>query len=93
MTQATDFGLWKATAPERPAYGCFPTMWSKTMGPDHGERLLSFPGNSPDPVFQLIETHGIECEAVRSGTLHCARLPGGFHDLQKREEPWGRATR
>ena len=68
----------------------FPDDVVKTMGPDYGERLLTILGNSPDLVFQLIEKHGIECEAMRPGTLHCAHSPAGFRALQKREEQWGR---
>jgi glycine/D-amino acid oxidase-like deaminating enzyme len=68
----------------------FPDDVVKTMGPDDGERLLTILGDSPDLVFQLIEKHGIQCEAVRRGTLHCAHSPAGFRALQKREAQWGR---
>ena len=68
----------------------FPDDVVKTMGPEYGERLLTTLGNSPDLVFQLIEQHGIQCEALRNGTLHCAHSRGGLRALQKREEQWGR---
>lgn len=68
----------------------FPDDVVKTLGPDYGERLLTTLGDSPDLVFRLIEQHGIQCEAVRRGTLHCAHSPGGFRALQQREEQWGR---
>lgn len=56
--------------------------------PHHGKRLVSVLGRSPDLVFGLIEKHGIECEAIRNGTLHCAHSPGGYRALQKREAQW-----
>ncbi|NOX99016.1 MAG: FAD-binding oxidoreductase [Verrucomicrobia bacterium] len=62
----------------------------KIMGPEYGERVLEVLGASPDLVFELINKHGIECEAVREGTLHCAHSPAGYKALQKREEQWQR---
>ena len=38
----------------------------------------------PDLVFELIQKHGIACEAVRNGTLHCAHAPSGLRTLKKR---------
>ena len=35
-------------------------------------------------MFALIEAHGIDCEPVRGGTLHCAHSASGFRDLQTR---------
>ncbi|MEJ2640573.1 MAG: FAD-binding oxidoreductase [Desulfosarcinaceae bacterium] len=62
----------------------------RILGQTYGERLLSVLGASPDLVFDLIEEHGIACEAVRNGTLHCAHSPGGFKELQQREAQWKR---
>jgi len=60
----------------------------KIIGPKYGERLIEELGNSPDLVFDLIKKHGIECEAIRKGTLHCAHSPGGFKALKQRESQW-----
>ncbi|MBW2594298.1 MAG: FAD-binding oxidoreductase, partial [Deltaproteobacteria bacterium] len=60
----------------------------KIIGPEYGERLIETLGNSPDLVFDLIEKHGIACEATRKGTLHCAHSPGGFKALKQRESQW-----
>ncbi len=60
----------------------------KIIGPEYGERLIEELGNSPDLVFDLIEKHGIECEAIQKGTLHCAHSPGGFKALKQRESQW-----
>ncbi|MEJ2041271.1 MAG: FAD-binding oxidoreductase, partial [Desulfosarcinaceae bacterium] len=68
----------------------FPDDVARTMGPEYGERLLSILGDSPELVFALVEKHGIQCEAVRQGTLHCAHSRGGFRALRMREDQWGR---
>ena len=62
----------------------------RIVGKAHGERLLEVLGASPDLVFGLIEKHGIECEAVHKGTLHCAHSPAGFRALEQREAQWKR---
>ncbi len=62
----------------------------RIMGRPYGEHLIEVLGASPDLVFGLIEKHGIQCEAVRKGTLHCASSPGGFRALQEREAQWKR---
>jgi glycine/D-amino acid oxidase-like deaminating enzyme len=60
----------------------------KAAGVDYGERINSVLGRSPELVFELIEKHGIECEAQHKGTLHCAHSRGGFAYLKKREAQW-----
>ena len=60
----------------------------KLAGPEYGEKLLAVLGDSPDLVFQLIEEHKIECEALRNGTLHCADSKSGYKALQQREAQW-----
>ena len=65
-----------------------PDIVEKTLGPRHGRALIDRLGKSPDLVFELIETHNIQCEAVRTGTLHCAHSPGGYRALQQREAQW-----
>lgn len=54
------------------------------LGPKAGRRLSQILGEAPDLVYGLIETHGIKCEPVRNGTLHCAHAPAGLKDLQNR---------
>ncbi|MBP2315912.1 NAD(P)/FAD-dependent oxidoreductase [Azospirillum soli] len=58
------------------------------LGDTHGPRLLDLLGNGPSVVFDLIERHGIACEAERQGTLHCAVGPKGFKELQERARQW-----
>lgn len=58
------------------------------LGTDYGDRLLKLLGNAPDLVFELIEKHGIECEAVRTGTLHCGVGAKGVKELEQRAWQW-----
>ncbi len=56
------------------------------LGASAGGRLNADLAAAPDLVFSLIETHGIECEVVRNGTLHCAHSEAGLADLKSRYE-------
>jgi glycine/D-amino acid oxidase-like deaminating enzyme len=47
----------------------------KSYGAELGARMLSFAGSAPDVVFNLIERHGIACEAQRAGMLRAATHP------------------
>jgi glycine/D-amino acid oxidase-like deaminating enzyme len=58
------------------------------LGREHGERLLAILGDAPSVVFDLIREHGIDCEAERAGTLHCAPDRKGLEDLGERERQW-----
>ncbi len=60
----------------------------RIAGKVYGEKLLDVLGKSPHLVFGLIEKHGIQCEAIRTGTLHCADSRKGYKALQQREEQW-----
>ncbi|MEW6341829.1 MAG: FAD-binding oxidoreductase [Pseudomonadota bacterium] len=73
-----------------------PGMWVKpddicsVLGLEAGERLIDVLGAAPRLVFDLIERHGIECEAVHKGTLHCAVGSSGLEEIRDREEQWRR---
>ncbi|WP_291737489.1 FAD-binding oxidoreductase, partial [Leisingera sp. F5] len=54
------------------------------MGSGPGRRLLSALAAGPEQVFSRIQTHAIDCDPVRNGTLHCAHSAGGFRELQNR---------
>jgi glycine/D-amino acid oxidase-like deaminating enzyme len=58
------------------------------LGEPRGRRLLAQLGEAPALVFDLIERHGIECEAVRAGTLHCAVGEAGCRDIGLRARQW-----
>jgi len=60
------------------------------LGKDYGGRLLDLLGNAPRTVFDLVEKHGIDCEAMPVGTLHCAVGRAGLDELAARAAQWGR---
>lgn len=61
-----------------------------TLGAEVGNRLLTELGEGPGLVYQLIEKHGMECEAVRAGTLHLAVGEEGVKDIKSRAAQWQR---
>ena len=65
-----------------------PSDLRRTLGAPYGDRLLENLGNAPSLVFDLIDRYGIECEALRHGTLHCAVGGGGFRDIETRYREW-----
>lgn len=54
------------------------------LGAKAGDRLIALLGAAPSEVFDLINQHGIACDPVRNGTLHCAHSLTGARDLQTR---------
>ncbi len=54
------------------------------MGEAAAHRLMGPLGEGPEKVFGLIKRHGIECESVQNGTLHCAHSPAGFREIETR---------
>lgn len=67
-----------------------PDELPKRLGATYGQRLLHTLGNAPSLVFDLVAKHGIECEAVRHGTLHCAAGASGLTGLRERAAQWER---
>lgn len=61
-----------------------PDQVEAALGQEAGQRLNAALGAGPGQVFGLIARHGIACEAVQNGTLHCAHAPKGMADLQAR---------
>ena len=61
----------------------------KRLGADYGERLLKLLGNGPSEVETRVNKHGIDCEFVRNGTLHCAIGPPGLAKIEERCAQWG----
>lgn len=58
------------------------------LGPLHGGRLLELLGSGPSLVYDIIERHGIDCEPVRRGTLHCAVGASGLANITERARQW-----
>jgi len=67
-----------------------PAALPRRLGATHGERLLRLLGDAPSLVFELVARHGIACEALRHGTLHCAVGASGLAGLRTRAEQWQR---
>ena len=65
-----------------------PTDVIRTLGTTYGERLVTLLSDAPSLVFDLIERHGIDCEATRTGTLHCAVGRRGLRQLEARAAQW-----
>jgi glycine/D-amino acid oxidase-like deaminating enzyme len=59
------------------------------LGSDYGERLLKLLGGGPAEVYAMVEKHGIDCELVRNGTLHCAIGGSGLAKIEERAQQWG----
>ncbi|WP_299202453.1 FAD-binding oxidoreductase [uncultured Amphritea sp.] len=57
-----------------------------TLGSTCGQRLNTQLAAAPDLVFSLIERFGIECEAVRNGTLHLSHSGLGDRALITRAQ-------
>ncbi len=54
------------------------------LGDAAGAQFNAALAGAPDLVFGLSEAHGIACEPVRAGTLHCAHAPSGLEELRRR---------
>ncbi|MDX7953669.1 FAD-binding oxidoreductase [Lichenihabitans sp. Uapishka_5] len=65
-----------------------PDDLSGALGEPYGSRLLAALGDGPRVVFDLVERHGIACEAERQGTLHCAVGQKGSRELAERARQW-----
>lgn len=65
-----------------------PDELPRVLGPKYGERLLAQLGNAPSAVFDLIDRFAIQCEATRSGTLHCAVGRSGVREIAERARQW-----
>lgn len=67
-----------------------PEALPQRLGDVHGARLLRLLGDAPSLVFDLVARHGMACEALRHGTLHCAVGAPGLAGLRTRCEQWQR---
>lgn len=65
-----------------------PETVAATLGPVHGERLISLLGGAPAEVWALISRHAIACEANPVGTLHVAPDARGLAELEERARQW-----
>jgi glycine/D-amino acid oxidase-like deaminating enzyme len=59
------------------------------LGADYGDRLLTLLGGGPSEVEVLVTKHGLDCEFVHNGTLHCATGQAGVAKIEERCAQWG----
>lgn len=60
------------------------------FGAEAGEHLVRVAGGAPDTVFDLIERHGIDCEARRCGWIQPAFAAADIGTITHRAEQWQR---
>src|SRR3546814_6541266 len=60
-----------------------PDTLVETLGEARGETLLELLGGAPGLVFDLIEKHGIACEAVHRGTLRSEEHTSELQSLMR----------
>lgn len=60
----------------------------RKFGAERGRRILEFTGSFADTVFDLIERHGIECDARRSGWIQGAHSAKSLETLASWSESW-----
>ena len=58
------------------------------LGAERGERLIGFAAGSADLVFNLIERHGIACDAVQNGWIQAAHSQAALGTIQSRARQW-----
>ena len=61
-------------------------------GPTFGPRVVALAGEAPSLVFDLIERHGIECDADRTGWIQPAHDEASLARQARRVEQWRRHT-
>lgn len=65
-----------------------PEAVMSTLPAPWGDRLLSELGAGPARVFDLVRRHGMDCQAVPNGTLHCAVGQAGWDEISARAAQW-----
>ena len=58
------------------------------LGAERGERLIGFAAGSADLVFNLIQHHGIVCDAVQNGWIQAAHSQAAREKIQSRARQW-----
>ena len=67
-----------------------PSELPAQLGDNYGSRLLKQLGDAPSLVFQLVDEYRIDCQPMRSGTLHCAVGARGMAEIEERARQWQR---
>ena len=67
-----------------------PDTVEQDFGSDLGARMVALSGNAPNVVFDLIQRHQIECQALQSGTLRAAISPRDAAGIRTTAAQWER---
>lgn len=67
-----------------------PDQVVRDFGGDLGGRMVALSGNAPNVVFQLIQRHQMECQALQSGTLRAAAHVRDAAGIRSTEAQWAR---
>ena len=65
-----------------------PSEMRAKYGEERGRRLTKTVGGTADLVFDLIQRHGIDCDAARNGWIQGAPGPKGLAEVRNRAEEW-----
>ncbi|MEM9498524.1 MAG: FAD-binding oxidoreductase [Pseudomonadota bacterium] len=65
-----------------------PSVVVRKFGQETAERMLALTGNAADLVFDLIQRHSIECDAIRPGWLRAAHTEKTLRDLHQLAREW-----
>lgn len=65
-----------------------PSEMRAKYGDERGRRLTKTVGATADLVFELIQRHGIECDANRNGWIQGASGPKGLAEVRSKAEEW-----
>lgn len=67
-----------------------PDVVEQDFGSDLGCRMVALSGNAPNTVFELIQRHQIDCQALQSGTLRAAVSPRDATGIGATAAQWAR---
>jgi glycine/D-amino acid oxidase-like deaminating enzyme len=67
-----------------------PDTVEQDFGSDLGRRMVALSGNAPNVVFDLVQRHQIDCQALQSGTLRAGISPRDAAGIRTTEAQWAR---
>jgi glycine/D-amino acid oxidase-like deaminating enzyme len=65
-----------------------PWQVRRLLGEEPGKRLLNFSAGAPGAVFELVDRHGIDCDANRGGWIQAAHSRRAVRLLERRVREW-----
>ncbi len=65
-----------------------PWQVRRMLGAERGDRLLKYSGAATDRVFDLVDKHGIDCDANRGGWIQAAHSKRALGLVKRRVTEW-----